>query len=242
MPRRPKSSLETPKNCSVAAGKPPSARTRVRRGPNKARYRPEQIKEILDAAWLCHLSLQGPDGPICIPTIYARMDDEILVHGSSKSGLLSRLVGQTACVVVSIVDALVLARSAMHHSVNYRSVVIYAQAREVSEEQEKRRALNLIVDHLLPERSSACRPANAAELKATSVYALSITEASAKVRSGPPIDESADHALDHWAGLIPIQTIPGQPIAAPDLRSEISQPRELQKYKLPHQRIRARHS
>lgn len=215
---------------------PPSDRTRVRRGPNKARYDAEQIKAILDAAWLCHLSLQSPHGPICIPTIYARQGEEILVHGSAKSGLLSQLVGQTACVVISIVDELVLARSAMHHSINYRSVVLYAQAREISEEKEKRQALDRIVDHLLPERSATCRPANAAELKATSVYALNIQEASAKVRSGPPLDEKADHDLDHWAGLIPIHTRAGRPQASPDLRSGISLPDALASYQLPHER------
>lgn len=196
----------------------------------------EDIKGILDAAWLCHLSLQSPHGPICIPTIYARVEDEILVHGSSKSGLLSQLVGQTACVVVSIIDELVLARSAMHHSINYRSVVLYAQAREITEEVEKRRALDVIVDHLLPERSSACRPANAAELKATSVYALSIQESSAKVRTGPPIDERADHDLEHWAGLIPIHTQAGVPQPSPDLRPGIELPASLTHYQLPHQR------
>lgn len=164
------------------------------------------------------------------------MEDEILVHGSAKSGLLSQLVGQTACLVVSIVDALVLARSAMHHSINYRSVILYAQAREITEEQEKRRALDRIVDHLLPERSKACRPANANELRATSVYALGIHEASAKIRTGPPLDEKADHDLEHWAGLLPIHTHAGQPIPAPDLRAGVEVPKDLLEYLLPHAR------
>lgn len=216
---------------------PPTERTRVRRGPRKARYGSEEIKAILDAAWLCHLSLISPRGAICIPTIYARMGDELLVHGSAKSGLLSQLVGQRTCVVVSIVDGIVLARSAMHHSVNYRSVVLYAQAREISEESEKRHALDLIVDHLLPGRSKECRAANPVELNATSVYALDINEASAKIRTGPPNDERADLDGDYWAGVIPVHTQPGQPIAAPDLRPGVELPLSLDEYQLPHQRM-----
>lgn len=225
-----------PNRTTPPGAEPPSARTRVRRGPAKARYDAEEIKSILDAAWLCHISLPSSHGPICIPTIYARQGNEIFVHGSSKSGLLSQLVGQTACVVVSIVDELVLARSAFHHSINYRSVVLYAQAREVTKEGPKRQALDLIVDHLIPERSKSCRPANPAELKATSVYALSIDEASAKVRTGPPVDDKADYALDHWAGVIPVHTHAGAPEPSPDLRSNISLPEALAHYKLPRER------
>lgn len=175
---------------------------------------------------------------MCIPTIYARQGQELLVHGSSKSGLLSQVTEQVACIVVSIVDELVLARSAMHHSINYRSVVIYARAREITSRQEKLEALDRIVDHLIPHRSSQCRPANDNELKATSVYAFGIDEASAKIRSGPPVDDSADHDLDHWAGIIPIETSSGLPYPTPDLRPDITLPRSLIHYQLPHQRER----
>lgn len=228
--------LQTAEVTGAQRSAPPSERTKVARGPKKAHYDLEVIRSILDAGWLCHLSLQSAHGPICIPTIYARVDDEILVHGSSKSGLLSQLVGQTACVVVSLVDELVLARSAMHHSINYRSVILYAQAREITDKAQKRLALDRIVDHLLPERSKACRPANEAELKATSVYALSIQESSAKIRRGPPIDDNADHDLNHWAGTIPIHTHPGRPQASPDLRPGIELPESLARYQLPRQR------
>lgn len=214
----------------------PSPRTQVKRGARRAAYEPETIKEILDAGWICHLSVSTPEGPRCIPTIYARQGEEILIHGSAKSGVLSYLDQGPACVVVSLVDGLVLARSAFHHSVNYRCVVLYAQARLVEEREEKLRALDKILDHLLPERSSQCRAPNATELRATAVYAFSIHEASAKIRQGPPNDDAADHELGHWAGVVPVDTTTQPPLAAPDLNPGIATPAALKDYRLPRER------
>src|SRR5207244_2812277 len=171
----------------------------------------------LDEASICHLGFVVPHEsgvqPFVIPTIHARLGDTLYFHGSAASRMLRSLKdGVDACVTVTLLDGLVLARSAFHHSMNYRSVVVLGKGREVADREEKLRALHAIVEHVVPGRSAVVRPPNESELRQTLVIALPLTEASAKVRTGPPIDEKEDYALDVWAGVIPISLAKGEPI------------------------------
>ncbi|HWM85121.1 MAG TPA: pyridoxamine 5'-phosphate oxidase family protein [Kofleriaceae bacterium] len=195
----------------------PSPRTRLRRLPARGSYDRELVAAILDEALICHVGFVSDDGqPIVIPTIHARLGDQLLFHGARASRLLRALAGPV-CVTVTLVDGLVLARSLFHHSMNYRSVVVMGVAEEVTDPDRKRRALDAIVEHVAPGRSAAARGPSDKELAATRVMALPLGEVSAKVRTGPPIDEPEDMELDCWAGVVPLALVPGEPIAAPDL-------------------------
>jgi nitroimidazol reductase NimA-like FMN-containing flavoprotein (pyridoxamine 5'-phosphate oxidase superfamily) len=194
----------------------PTDRTTLRRLPERGRHDRETIDAILDEALICHLGLVDPEGrPFVIPTIHARVGDHLYVHGSPASrALRAGARGVEACVTVTLLDGLVLARSAFHHSMNYRSVVVYGTATKVEDRTEKEAALSAIVEHVVAGRQDGCRGPNDKELKSTLVLRLPLDEASAKVRSGGPKDDDEDLGLPVWAGVVPIRTVPGDP--APD--------------------------
>ena len=189
-------------------------RTRVRRLPDRGRYDRTTIDAILDAGFVCHLGFIANGQPYVIPTGYARAGDRLYIHGSAASRLARTLAGGVdVCLTVTLVDGFVLARSAFHHSMNYRSAVVLGRARAVTDPDEKMEALRLFTNHLIAGRFEEVRAPSAQELKATAVLALDIDEASAKVRSGPPIDDADDYAIDVWAGVVPLLTSVGEPDA-----------------------------
>jgi len=194
-----------------------SPRSRVRRAPKRASYDRPTIAEILDAALLCHLGFAEADGqPYVIPTLHARIGDSVYVHGSTASRLVRVLsAGAPACLTVTLVDGLVLAKSAFHHSANYRSVVVLGRFTLVTGEAERRAALDVFVEHLIPGRTADARAPNPRELKATQILRMPLDEASAKVRTGGPIDDEEDEALPVWTGVIPLTVTPGAPVGAP---------------------------
>jgi nitroimidazol reductase NimA-like FMN-containing flavoprotein (pyridoxamine 5'-phosphate oxidase superfamily) len=195
----------------------PTPRTTVRRQPGRGHYDPLTIAAILDEGLVCHLGFVAEGQPFVIPTLYARRGDRIFVHGSAVSRMLRTLAGGVpACVTVTILDGLVLARSVFNHSMNYRSVVVLGTA-TVVEGAEKVAALQVIAEHVAPGRWKEARGPSEIELKATLVLSLPIDEASAKVRSGPPEDEDEDYALPHWAGVLPLALVAGHPVADPRL-------------------------
>ena len=184
----------------------PSERTRVRRLPKRGAYDRPVIDAILDEALICHVGLVSGDQPFVIPTIHLRLGDELFIHGSAASRLLEHAgLGARLCVTVTLVDGIVLARSAFHHSMNYRSVVMLGQARFVTDTQEKLSVFAALVDRFAPGRSERTRVPNELELKATHLLAFPIAEASAKVRTGGPIDDEEDLSLPVWAGVIPLR-------------------------------------
>jgi nitroimidazol reductase NimA-like FMN-containing flavoprotein (pyridoxamine 5'-phosphate oxidase superfamily) len=200
-------------------------RSRVRRRPSRGSYEPEIIHAILDEALVCHVGFVVAGQPYVIPTIHARGGDWLYFHGAVANRMLGVLQGEVpACVTATLVDGLVLARSAMHHSLNYRSAVVFGSAALVTDREEARAALHALVERVRPGRTAQCRPPNDAELAATSVVRLAIEEASAKVRSGPPIDDADDYALPYWAGVIPLSTVEGAPQPDPALSTTISVP------------------
>lgn len=182
---------------------PARPRTRVTRMPKRAVYEREQIEAILDEAPICHVGTVGDAGhPVVIPTLHVRDGDSLYLHGSAASPTLRRAERAEICVTATLLDGLVLARSAVHHSVNYRSVVVFGQAETVESEEEKCRALEAFTEKLIPGRWGDARLPTAQELKATAVLRLPLDEASAKVRSGGPVDDDADYALPVWAGTV----------------------------------------
>jgi nitroimidazol reductase NimA-like FMN-containing flavoprotein (pyridoxamine 5'-phosphate oxidase superfamily) len=206
-------------------GRSPSERTRVRRLPERGAYDREQIQAILDAGLVCHLGFVHDGHPFVIPTLYGRVGDEVYVHGSSASRTLRTLKGGVdACLTVTLVDGLVLARSIFHHSINYRSVVVLGRAVEVVDRDEKLRALEAFGERILPGRWAEVRPPTEQELKATSILRLPLDEASAKLREGPPKDDEEDYELAVWAGVIPLALRAGEPQADPALRFELDPP------------------
>lgn len=209
-------------------------RTRVRRIPARGSYDPEVIRAILDEGLVAQVGFVHEGAPFVIPMGYARDGDRLLLHGSAGSRLLRCLAaGAEACATVTLLDALVLARSAFHHSMNYRSVVVLGRTEAVVEEAEKRRCLEVLLERLVPGRGAHARAADDRELAATLVVALGLEESSAKVRSGPPSDDDEDLGLPHWAGLIPVRTVFGPPEAAPDLRGGIPAPEHARRYRRP---------
>src|SRR5262245_15317381 len=187
-------------------------RTTLRRRPSRGAHDTDTIHAILDEALVCHLGFAVDGQPYVIPTIHARIGERLYVHGAVANRMLDVLrSGASCCVTVTLLDGLVLARSAFHHSVNYRSVVVLGRARGVDDLAEKEAALTAIVEKVMRGRSAQCRPPSEAELRATNVVWLPLEEASAKVRTGPPIDDDADYALPHWAGVIPLRIAAGAP-------------------------------
>jgi nitroimidazol reductase NimA-like FMN-containing flavoprotein (pyridoxamine 5'-phosphate oxidase superfamily) len=188
---------------------------KLHRLPQRGRYDRETIYAILDAAKVCHVGFAEGDQPFVIPMLYARAGEEILLHGAPTSRLIGHIAaGRPICISVAILDGLVLAKSAFHHSVNYRSVVLFGRGRLLEDAQEKLEALRTLTEHLAPGRWEVVRPPNAAELRGTAVVAVAIENASAKVRSGPPADTDADRALPVWAGVLPVQEAIGAAIPA----------------------------
>lgn len=202
----------------MSTARPIPDRTKIRRKPQRGSHDPAVIEAILDDALVCHVGFVADHGPVVIPTTFARVGDQLYIHGSAASHMLRTLEGGVdVCVAVTHLDALVLARTAFHHSVNYRSVVLFGRATLVEDTDIKLAALAALVDRVVPGRSSASRPPNAKELTATTVIAVPITEASAKIRTGPPLpDEGEDAQLPYWAGTIPLVTSRGTPVNAPD--------------------------
>ncbi|MBT2369208.1 pyridoxamine 5'-phosphate oxidase family protein [Streptomyces sp. ISL-10] len=199
----------------------PTGRTVPTRARERASYDREFVHSILDSAYVCHLGFVRDGAPVVLPTLYARVGETLYVHGSTGSRPM-RLAGETdpglaVCLTVTHVDGLVLARSAFHHSINYRSAVIHGTAHQVTDPDEKRRALDALVDHVVAGRSKDSRPANAKELAATAVVRLDLAEVSAKCRAGGPNDEPDDMTLPHWTGVIPVAAAYGPPIPSPDL-------------------------
>jgi uncharacterized protein len=210
----------------------PTARTKVRRRAGRGRYEREVIDSILDEGLVGHAAFVVERHPYAIPMLYGRTADTIYLHGSPLSRLLSRLAdGVPMSFTVTIVDGLVLARSAFHHSLNYRSVVILGRGRAVREPALKLEALTALVEHAAPGRSAQARPPNEDELGATEVVELALDEASAKVRSGPPVDAPEDYALPVWAGELPLGLAIGQPITA--ARCALPPPANVLRYQRP---------
>jgi uncharacterized protein len=202
-----------------------TARTKLRRVPKRGFHDRETIDAILDEALVCHLGFVHEGRPAVIPTLHARVGDEVFIHGSAASRMIRALAGGLeACLTVTLVDGLVLARSAFHHSINYRSVVLYGTATPVIEPEDKERALEAFTEKLVPGRWADVRWPTRKELKGTAALALPIAEGSAKVRTGPPIDEDEDYELDAWAGVVPIRTEILDPIPDPRLREGIAAP------------------
>jgi uncharacterized protein len=209
----------------------PTPRTQVRRLPDRGHYDSETIYRILDEGFLCHVGFVVDGQPFVIPTGYARVGDAIYLHGSAASRMLRTLAGGVqVCVSVTLVDGLVLARSAFHHSMNYRSVVILGTAHAVEEPKEKVRALEAFTNHVVPARWDAVRPVRDSEVKATTVLKLSLHEVSAKIRTGPPKDETEDYALPIWAGILPLKLTAGAPIADANLPDGAKVPEILKNY------------
>jgi uncharacterized protein len=193
----------------------PSDRTRVRRLPQRADYAAETIAAILDEGLVAHVGFVVDGRPFVIPTTYVRIDEQLFVHGSVRSRILAGARAKIPlCVSVTLVDGLVLARSGFHHSVNYRSVVIFGDAQIVEDENEKRAVLTRLVDRFVPGRSGAVRAPSDKELKVTGVLSLPLAEASAKVRAGPPLDDAEDLSLPCWAGVLPLHVSIGDPVPA----------------------------
>ncbi|MEU2540939.1 pyridoxamine 5'-phosphate oxidase family protein [Streptomyces iakyrus] len=202
-------------------GYTPTDRTVPTRSPDRASYDKDLVHSILDEAYVCHLGFVRDGAPVVLPTLYARVGERLYVHGSTGSRPL-RAAGQAdpgleVCLTVTHVDGLVLARSAFHHSINYRSVVVHGVAHDVTDPVEKRQALDALVDHVVPGRSADSRPANKKELAATAVIRLDLDEVSAKLRTGGVNDEPEDLALPHWAGVVPVRRTYGTPVSDPDL-------------------------
>ena len=203
----------------------PSPRTQVRRLPDRARYDPADIHAILDEGFVCHVGIQSGPSPVVIPTGYARVDDLLYLHGAPANATLRAAgSGQPVCVTVTLIDGLVFARSAFHHSINYRSVVIFGTAEDVTDLEEKRDALVAVVEHIVPGRGADARPPTDSELRATRIIRIRIDEASAKVRTGGPADDPEDLDLPVWAGHLPLIPAAGHPVPAPDLRGDVAVP------------------
>ena len=197
-------------------------RTRIRRHPERGRYDRETIDRILDEALISHVGFVVEGRPVVIPTIHARVGDVLYLHGSPASRMLRHLGrGAPVCVTASIVDGVVAARSVFHHSLNYRSVVVFGTGRAVTAETERWTAFRAITEHVLPGRWDEARHPNRKEAKATAIVAVPIDEASAKVRTGPPSDDADDHDLPVWAGVIPLAITAGDPRPDPRLRRDV---------------------
>jgi len=212
----------------------PTDRTRVKRLAARASYERATIDAILDEGLVCHVGFTVDGQPYVIPTVYARVRDELYIHGSAASRMLRTLEnGVPVCLTVTLLDGLVLARSAFHHSVNYRSVVVLGTAVPLEEEAAKRAALEAIVEHVVPGRTGSVRAPTAKEVRATSVLRLPLVEASAKVRSGPPLDDEEDYGLECWAGEVPLRMTALTPLADARLPPSISPPPSVVGYRRP---------
>lgn len=194
-------------------------RTELRRLPKRGSHETQAIHAILDAGFLAHVGFQVDGQPFVIPTLYGRKENKLYLHGSAASRMLREVAeGVAACVNVTLVDGLVLARSAFHHSMNYRSVVAFGTASRIDDPEQKRTALRIISDHVITGRWNDVRSPTDKELKATAVLEFTIEEASAKIRTGPPLDDEEDYHLPVWAGILPLRIQPAEPLPDPRLR------------------------
>ena len=211
---------------------PQTDRTKLKRLPKRGHFDRETVYSILDEGFICHIGFVANGQPFVIPTGYARVEDKLYVHGSQASRMLRSLAaGIDACVTVTIVDGLVLARSAFHHSMNYRSVLVFGRATFVSDPEEKYAALLALSEHIVPGRWKDVREPNEQEMILTTVLSLSLEEASAKVRTGPPLDDEEDYALPIWAGVVPLKLVAGEPVNDPRLTAEVPVPGYATHYK-----------
>ena len=208
-----------------------SERTRLHREPERGSHDPEEIRSIIDAAPICHLGLTDSDGrPLVIPTIHARVGDVLYIHGSVASRTIRRLAeGIDVCCTITLVDGIVVARSAFWSSMNYRSVMVFGRSRLVEDSDELALALAAIVDRMIPGRTAEVRESTDLELRATRVIAIPLDEASAKVRTGDPNDDPADLAGNAWAGVVPFTQLVGVPIPAENLSAGIDVPPSVQR-------------
>ncbi|GAP99664.1 pyridoxamine 5'-phosphate oxidase family protein [Leptolyngbya sp. NIES-2104] len=208
-----------------------TSRTQIKRLPQRGDYDRETVYQILDEGLICQVGFVSEGQPFVIPTAYGRIDDRLYIHGSPASRMLRTLQkGIEVCVTVTLLDGLVLARSAFHHSMNYRSVVIFGTATLVETAEGKLLALEAFTEHIIRDRWSEVRPPTPQELAGTLVLSLPIQEASAKVRTGAPKDDEADYALPVWAGELPLKLVAGNAIADPQLSSDIPLPDYVQNY------------
>ena len=209
----------------------PTTRTRVVREPQRAVYDREEVYRILDEAFLCHVGFSVDGQPFVIPTSYGRKDANLYIHGSAASRMLRQMKDAVpVCITVTLLDGLVLARSIFNHSMNYRSVVILGKATLVEDPKEKLEGLKVLSDHILPRRWEDSRQPNEQELKATSLLRVPIQEFSAKVRTGPPIDDAEDMNFPTWAGVLPLEIKAAAPISDEQLDAGIHVPTYLQPY------------
>ena len=213
----------------------PSERTEVRRLAERGVYDADTINAIVDEALICHVGFVDDDGsPVVIPTIHARARDVLYLHGSAASKMLRSVKrGGQVCITITLIDGIVLARSLFHHSMNYRSVVIFGAAREVTDLEEKQLAFRAVTDHIVVGRWDDARQPTDKENRATTIVAIPLDEASAKVRSGPPCDDDEDYALRVWAGVLPLSLVAGAPVADPVLPEDIAEPDYLRGYHRP---------
>ena len=210
----------------------PSARTQLRRLPKRGFHDAATIHAILDEGLIAHVGFNVDGQPFVIPTLYGRDGDTLYLHGSAASRMLRHLdTGVPACVTVTLVDGLVLTRSAFHHSINYRSVVAFGKARSIAEPERKTQALRVLSDHVIAGRWDEVRVPNPQELKQTAVLEFAIEEASAKVRTGPPVDEEEDYALPIWAGVLPLKVETGAAVTDPRLPQDIAVPQHVVRYR-----------
>ncbi len=209
----------------------PTARTTLRRLPQRAVYEREAVYRILDEAFVCHVGFVSGGHPFVIPTAYGRAGDVLYLHGSRASRMMKELgKGVEVCVTVTLLDGLVLARSAFHHSVNYRSVVVVGRAEVVEDSSEKMEALRAFTEHIVPGRWDEVREPSRGEMNATLVLRLPLEEASAKVRTGPPVDDEEDMALPVWAGELPLRMVASEPVADPHTGADARPPAYLLDY------------
>ena len=213
---------------------PQTPRTTLKRLPQRGNYDRALIDQILDEGFICHVGFAVDGQPFVIPTGYARVGDSLIIHGSQASRML-RTVGQGiyVCVTVTLIDGLVLARSAFHHSMNYRSVVVFGRATLVDDQAEKLVALRALSEHMIPGRWNDVREPNEREMQQTTVLSLPLTEASAKVRTGPPLDDEEDYDSTVWAGVIPLRLVAKAPVADPRLPAKSEVPKYADEYARP---------
>lgn len=219
---------------SAGSAYAPTSRTTPTRYRERARYDRATVHGILDEALICHVGFVGADGPVVLPTTHARLGETLYLHGSTGSGPMLAAAssgGLPVCVTATLIDGLVFARSALHHSMEFRSVVALGNARLVQDDEEKLRAFAALLDHVAPGRSIDTRSPNARELAATAVLALDLVEVSAKVRTGGPVDDPEDTGLPHWAGVLPLSLQAETPIPADDLDPAIQLPAYLATYR-----------
>ncbi|MEO7971463.1 MAG: pyridoxamine 5'-phosphate oxidase family protein [bacterium] len=210
---------------------PLTERTTLKRLPLRGVYDRQAVFAILDEGFICHVGFVADGKPVVIPTGYARVDDRLLIHGAAASRMLRTLKTDIdVCLTVTLLDGLVLARSAFNHSMNYRSVVVFGKATAIETTAEKLTALRALSEHMIPGRWDEVRQPTAKELKATTVLSLPLEEVSAKVRTGPPHDDPEDYALEVWAGVLPLKLVAGEPVNDPVLRAGIEPPGHLFKY------------